>query len=305
MPSTNPLLRVDDDRWFEADPRWWRAVCGSFDRVVRGVAAIDGPRTIRVSGLLGQLARRAGLQGPSAAEVRRLFPFLTPPRASAAAREIAALRVRNRVVLALVLGGHIDRLAAGIRSVSGIEFLHDAVRSRRPALFVEWHIGAVFGITATLHREGLDALVLRNLPVQTAAERTRALGEALDSLRRGRPVVTLLDAPGGSSTGEVVCLDRRIVFRRGPFMLARVTGAPMYPVTSRWERDGRRTVLFHPPLEAPAGVSAAAFEEALAARAAAWLDGYLRDAPEQIWPFTLYNFLAAPPAAAQGPLARR
>ncbi|MFB3855153.1 MAG: hypothetical protein ACE148_15205 [Vicinamibacterales bacterium] len=302
MPSVNPLVADDKDAWFEADSPAWRAACGSFDRAVGGLSRLGFRRTVRTLGLIGRLACRAGLQGPSAREVLRLFPFLSEAAASATARCIGALRLQNRASSALAVGGRLHRLSAALGAVSGGQFLEAATKSRRPSLFVEWHIGAAFGLSAVLHRDRLDALVLRNLPVQSGNDRTRALATAVDCLRAGRPVVVLLDAPGGTATRPVDCLGRRIVFRRGPFMLARVTGAQMHPVVSRWRHDGRLDVAIHEALARPPSLDRDSFEASLAETAARWLQRYLLANPDQIWLFTLRNFLAAPLAAERPPL---
>lgn len=300
MPSINPLVAGDEDSWFETDSLRWRAACKSFDTLVRGLACMGLPPIVRVLGRLGRLASRSGLQGPSTGEVLRLFPCLSRAAASATAREIGALRLQNRASSALAVGGKVERLSAALGVVSGQRFLDHAASSRHPSLFVEWHIGAAFGLSALLHREHLDALVLRNLPVQSADDRTRALLNAVDCLRGGRPVVVLLDAPGGTATDPVTCLGRRIVFRRGPFMLSRISGAEMHPVVSRWRSDGRFDVTVHEALAGPPAGERASFEASLAASAACWLHRYLLANPGQIWLFTLRNFLAVPPAGTDG-----
>ena len=149
-------------------------------------------------------------------------------------------------------------------------------------------------MSAAFRRAGVDVLFVRNLPLDDERARARGLALALDHLRQGRLIIATPDGPGGSSTGPVSCLNRIVAFRRGPFMLARVTGAPILPATARWESDGRLAVKLHQPLPCPVGMHQRAFEDALAADAARWLDAYMRERPCEIWSYTLANLLGAP-----------
>jgi lauroyl/myristoyl acyltransferase len=103
----------------------------------------------------------------------------------------------------------------------------------------------------------------------------------------------------------VECLGRRIILRRGPFMLARVTGAPLIPIVAQWEPDGHICVRAARPLDCRSSASgtAASSDGELCRRAAQWLGEYLVTEPDQIWLWTLRNFLEAP--LAPGPAGRQ
>jgi hypothetical protein len=298
MPTVNPLLPTDRDRWFEPGPAWWRAVCATFDRVGVALAMTDTPAAVRLAGLLGRLARAGRLQGPSCEAVSLLFDQLPPPSALHVAREIAALRFKNRLATALVVRGHLDKLAAIVRSSAGVDQLQALAAAARPALVAAWHIGATFGVSAALHGVGLEALLLRDLPLADASARARALARAVEHIRHGHLLIATPDGPGGTSTGPTTCLNRIVALRRGPFMLARVTGVPVLPAAARWEPDGRISVEIGRPLVAPHDVTPRGAENLLANEAARWLDAYLRNRPQEVSAYILSNFLETPTAAA-------
>jgi lauroyl/myristoyl acyltransferase len=157
-------------------------------------------------------------------------------------------------------------------------------------------VGAFHGIRAALASIKRAELVMRDMPMHDAASRAAALKRAVDHVKDGGIVVATIDGPGGSSTGEVTCLGRRIVLRRGPFVLTRLTRAPLIPVVCAWTPRGQIEVRHGPPID-PAwdpALAGTGLETAMAARIASWLDGYLRDEPQEIWLSTLRHFLAAP-----------
>lgn len=297
MAGVNPLLADAPERWFEPRPRWWEALCHAYDRVMLGVAWSDPARGLRIAGQLGRLAHRFRFHGPSPREVGELFETWPTASLSAVARAIASLHFKNRAIIALVHGAGPLHVASLIDSPEAAA-LRQLVARKKPALLVTWHVGAMYGISVALKRMGVPALNLRNLPFQTPEDRTRSLWRALDELRRGGIMVAVLDGPGGTSTGEVSCLGRRIVFRRGPFMLAGATGAPLIPIVPTWDSDAHIRVRLYPPLtpHAVGQGSGRASENRLASDAARWLERYLQAAPQETWLSTLRSFLNAPRA---------
>jgi len=292
----NPLMESAADQWFEPGPAWWQRLCRQYDDLTLALARVHLRGALGLLDLCGRTAHRAGLHGPSLTELSALCDWLSPVEAARVAREIAALRFRNRAAIALVHGGRIAQLAGLVRwpadQACREVFVRDGGR-----VIVTWHVGAMYGIRAALHSLGKPVLNLRDLPLRDFNERARALKKAVDHLRAGGLVTAMLDGPGGTSTSSVTCLRRRIVFRRGPFVLGRMTGAPLIPVVCNWTRDGRIAVRTASPLESSVrAITAPAIEDALAASAAAWLDQYLRAQPHQLWLYTLRNFTAAPPA---------
>jgi hypothetical protein len=113
---------------------------------------------------------------------------------------------------------------------------------------------------------------------------------ALVHLDRGGFVALALDAVQGSAL-RVSCLSRPLALARGPFALARLTGVPLVPLVARW-RSGRVEVLLGETL-APPGQEAGteAWESALAASAARWLESYLLASPGELGLGLLRNLL--------------
>ena len=294
MSTPNPLVPHEGERWFTADAPWWRAVCARFDHVAGRLAAGQPSRTFAAAARLGRIAQRVHACGPRPEEVGAIFPAMTPRDRCRTARQIAAQRVRNRAAIALVHQGGLAHLEASVDEGAGT--LQALAQLPQPTVLVTWHVGAMYGIGAALRRAGLSALILRGLPLDTSRDRTRALWQAIHHLRDGKIVVAMLDGPGGVSTAPVPCLGRRIVFRRGPFLLAKTTGAQLVPIVTSWERKQRIGVTLGDPLAAHVGDSRAedSVEHAQAAEAGRWLERYLAGAPDQMWLYTLRNFLSAP-----------
>jgi hypothetical protein len=74
--------------------------------------------------------------------------------------------------------------------------------------------------------------------------------------------------------------------------MARLTGAPLLPLVARW-RGGEVEVEAGDPLAAPAAPEPEAWERALAAAAARWLERYLLGSPAETGLSLLRVFLTA------------
>jgi lauroyl/myristoyl acyltransferase len=117
-------------------------------------------------------------------------------------------------------------------------------------------------------------------PVEVASsegdEQSRAVlfRRLLIHLDRGGFVVVALDIAPGASV-SVSCLGRPLSFARGPFALARLTGAPLLPLVAGWKGGGIEILLGE-------GLAAEPEESALAASAARWLESYLLASPAQL-----------------------
>ena len=245
----------------------------------------------------GRTANRVGLHGPSRGEVARLYDWLPARRVGEVARDIAALRLKNRAVIAVVGHDGVAHLSTLVRwqTANAWTALFDGNGGK---VVLVGHVGVFFGLRAAFHAIGRPVLMLRDLPMEQEGSRAAALMRSVDYVRHGGVVVATIDGPGGTSTRDVECLGRRIVLRRGPFVLARLTGAPLIPVVCSWTTRGQILVRIAPPIQRPVnGFSTAAdFENDMAARTAHWLDEYLRAEPQEIWLSTLRHYLAAPRA---------
>jgi hypothetical protein len=269
-----------------------RAIYG---HTVGALGRLGPAATVRSLDMAGRAAHAAGLLGPRAHDVAALFPWLDTATQARVARRIATLPVKNRAAIAFVEHGGGMRRVAMLLDWQADHGGNAILRPGAGTVILACHVGAFFGIRAALHAAGRDALTLRELPLDTAADRAAALKRGLECLQRGGLVVASMDGPGGTSTGEVECLERSIVLRRGPFALARLARAPLVPVACAWTEAGRIDVRVGNALDvASVGASPGEIETRMAAAAARWLDRYLRADPHELWPSTLTYFLAAP-----------
>jgi hypothetical protein len=298
--EANPLIRSGEDRWPERGVAWAR-MRRAYDAVARRLARSNTRGTIAMLDVVGRAASALRLHGPSPREVAALYDWLPPERVRQVGRHITAAYWKNRAAIAIAEGDGIDQLSTLIRWPADPAW-REVFEGTGGRVIVACHVGAFFGIRAALERLGRPALTLRELPLSDQMSRARALKQAIDHLRQGGLVVATLDGPGGTSTSEVPCLGRRIVLRRGPFTLARLTGAPLVPVVCAWTRDSRIAVRVAAPIECHAipDRTAVELEDAMAARAASWLEQYLRAEPQEIWLSTLRYYLAAPRVGPAG-----
>jgi lauroyl/myristoyl acyltransferase len=171
---------------------------------------------------------------------------------------------------------------------------------KRPALLISWHVATPgYSIVAGLYRLGIPALFLvyKAPPVELPQgfevcptsgppeNRAIALKRALNHLKGGGLVFIAMDGRIGDTTHETTFLGRRFPLRRGPGILARLTGAPVLPVLARWQPRARRiTITAYEPLPPPIcpPESGVLFEDALAAEAWRWFEHYLRATPEEV-----------------------
>ena len=271
--------------------------------------ARGGPRAwpwlTYVAGLAGRWANHLRLHGPTAAELQVLFPESDQRALRRLAPRVTELEFRNRVLLESVRRRGLDALAP-------LTVPDDSWRALAPpAILVSFHLGALYALPAALRALSGPALVIREGPFYEpppghsvaftrggVEQRACVLRDAVRQLRARGFVILAVDRPGGALTDPVACLGRLVRFRRGAFALARITGAPVVPVTARFEGGQRIRVLAHAPLPRPAVSSgeALAFEAELAKAAAHWLETYLRAASDQLWLGSVFELVDAPSA---------
>ena len=235
----------------------------------------------------GSLRNRLSRRWPSPAQVQALFPQLGPRAAARAAWGIGALEARNRLL--------IDQIRrAGLAPVRPLVRTPAAFAALRPPLILGmFHVGAVQALGAAIERLPGPVLLMRlgspytpSPPVEVAStegndqRRAAAFRRALAHLAGGGFVVLALDvapAPGL----RVSCLGRTLELARGPFALARLTGAPLRPLVARWRRSTVE-VEAGEALDAGLAMGTEARESALAAAAARWLERYLLNSPAEL-----------------------
>ena len=164
-----------------------------------------------------------------------------------------------------VLARHALPLDDLVGDVSGWEHLAGAVSNGRGAVLVGLHQGSwEVGARLIASRHPLAAIVdpvgpmWIDAPVQAAR---RAWGirtipadngarGALAALRRGEAVAVLVDRPTAPGPGAITVrfLGVPTSFPRGPVRLSRRTGAPLVPIASWREPDGRHAFAAGPPV---------------------------------------------------------
>lgn len=241
--------------------------------------ALQPPRKRRLCAHLH--SRAAG--GLAPAEARR--------RARASYRNYARMIIDTIWVHAIALDemfehGHID----------GVENLHDTRRAGRGGILVLAHFGSwdiaasmalaaghsVTTVMAPVGTPSITALLAWSRKVKQMelfSPETAARG-LIRALRRGGWVAILVDIPEGGPTTEVRFCNGPVEFSTGPAFLARLTGAPLVPI-SCWRTDAGYQVHvrapFHPDRDDD--------EQSVMQKVAAVLEPDPMRIPEQWYPF--------------------
>jgi len=270
---------------------------------VRPRLALSGTR------VLGQLRNRLSGQWPSPEQIRTLFPHLDPREAARVAWRIGGLEARNRVLVGCIRNAGMAAVRPLVRtSAAALSVL------RPPLLLGTFHVGAVQALAPALERFPGPVLGLRQGVLSAAAQpltlvttegdeqsRAAVFLHALNHLQSGGFVALALDVVLGAGL-RVPCLGRTIELARGPFALARLTGARLVPLAARWRRGGVEILIGEPlepePIRDPAAdptVDPADWENALAVAAGRWLERYLQSAPAELGLGLLRILLSSPP----------
>ncbi len=297
--TANPLVSTaHDDRWYGRESGWQRLYRLVYDRtavVLLGRGLASGVRRL---GWMGYVLHVYGCQQPSRHDVATLFPALCSREATRVARQSAAFRFRNRAAIASFRAHGLTRLARLVTDECAGAPPPVIAQRTGGLLLLTFHIGAQFGVAAAATRWGVPVLTMRILPTDDANARARMLKQAVDTVQAGGVVSMAADGPGGASCEPVGCLGRQIVLRRGPLVLARMTGVPVVPIVAQWTSDGQIAARAGAPLVG-AHRDGQAREQALAAAAASWFEQHLLEHPGDIWPYTLRNLLGAPRLARE------
>jgi lauroyl/myristoyl acyltransferase len=254
-------------------------------------------------GVLGRAAHRFNPTRPAPSELAALFRDASPEEVAAAARAMSGLRYQNRALVEMARRRGQGLLAELVDAAS-----LDRLRAHAgaPAIFVGWHVGPPFGVIGAFKAAGVDVLIIRRSMRSDATAmfefaaveggrgpRSAAFRRGVDRLRGGGAVLMAVDAPEMSQTAPVPCFGRARAMARGPFAMARLTGAKLVPLASQLDHDRVVRVAVGPPLVG--GDSDDDVETSLAAGAAAWLEATLRESPRQMRRCVLQWLLDAPP----------
>jgi hypothetical protein len=263
---------------------------GTFDALERGLTPLAArhPRlAFPAASALGSLRNRLSRRWPSPAQIQTLFPPLDRRSAERVSREIGGFEARNRLLIARLQRTGLERVRSLVRAPRELQEL------RPPLILGFFHVGAVQALGAAIERLPGPVLLLRqgspytprppvHLETTEGDDQHRAatFRRALAHLSAGGFVVVAFDVVPGPGF-RVPCLGRTIELARGPFAMARLTGAPLVPLVARWRQSGVEVEIGE-ALSACLETDPKAMETALAASAARWLEGYLLESPAEI-----------------------
>jgi lauroyl/myristoyl acyltransferase len=175
---------------------------------------------------------------------------------------------------------------------------------RLPVVLVGFHVGPYQALAAVLSARPSDGLAVERggrfgvrehfeliRGGNDEAERARTFRRALERVRSGGWFFANLDALDPDERWPVATIDAPLLggvmrLARGPFAVARLSGAPIVPLAARW----RGTAI---EVEVGAPVQPGIGEEGMARAVAAWLDAYLRERPGEVSVYLLAR-VAAP-----------
>lgn len=276
-----------------------RTIIDIFRRIFSAVALANLPLGLAAAGIAGRLSCRLSVFGPLPDEIKMFLGDSPGTDYAAVSREISASAARNMVLRTFVRHKGLEGLAPYVR-ISGEGYLCRLHEKGQPSVIIFGHNGPVLGILAGLYRLNLPVLVMRKeSPVPYPAppgfdycfmkgglkNRTLALKLSIDRLQSGGLVLLALWGKGGSGEGAVEFMGRDVSFGPGFAVAARVSQAPVIPVSSRWVKERRFIdIRFHSPLKRPdcPPEDGSNFDRVIIKEAAQWLERDIRDVPGQI-----------------------
>ena len=219
--------------------------------------------------------------------IGQLFPGLSSAERQRLHREISTHFGRSRMVEWYVRYRKPEALRS-IVTTSGFERL-----TAGPAIFMSCHFSAWSCLDTVLRWHGYESLVItavRSRPTgallrigSTLEERTAIAQRAAAHLRAGGFVMMAGDGMAGDVGIPVDVLSQKPLVRPGLATLARISRAPVFPVSGTW--DGHRIhVRLHDPLKLPETTERDAFLQGTAERIGSWLDHQIRTHPEGLTP---------------------
>ena len=216
----------------------------AFDALESGLAPL-APRHPRLAfsaaGALGSLRNRLSRRWPSPEQVQALFPHLDRRSAARVSRSIGGFEARNRLLIARLHRTGLERVRPLVADTPGSSrsFARlsswgsstsepcrpwDAAIERLPGPVLLLRQGSPYAPTPPVHLETTEG---------DGQRRAAAFRRALVHLSAGGFVVVALDVVPGPGF-RVPCLGRTIELARGPFAMARLTGAR----SCRWRPAG-------------------------------------------------------------------
>ena len=145
-------LRLGDEA-----PGWWHVARRAYDQALGMADGFDVRTVLAVAGATGRMIHRLHRHCPSARSVSTILPEGLPRPAGVIARDLSALRYKNRATVALAVRRGTRCLypliePASIDALKGIQ---------APAILLTWHIGPAVALGAALARAEVPALAIR------------------------------------------------------------------------------------------------------------------------------------------------
>jgi hypothetical protein len=237
--------------------------------------------SIAAASAAGRATQALG-RGLDVDSIRHVFPDLSPDEADAARRAAWSASLRSKVLDAALAVPDARRPYPRLRSGP------DPGAIARPAVLATCHFGPLRALGLLFERMPAEVLALEagdevkapRRPGWTIVHvgpeewnRAAAFRRSLSVLQGGGFVLVAVDGYGAQPL-EVPLLDRRVRLARGAFALARISGAPVVPVTPRW-RGSAVEIVAGDPL--PPGD-----EQTLATAFAGWMEARAREAPGEL-----------------------
>lgn len=257
-------------------------VFDALERRLAWLARRDPRLALAAAGGLGQVRNRLSRRWPSPEQIQTLFPRVDRRAAARIAWRIGGLEARNRLLVDCLRRAGSDPVRPLVRCPASFTAL------RPPAILGTFHIGALQALGPVAEHLPAPVLTLRmgrlyapkppmiEVATTEGTEQNRAalFRRLLLHLEGGGFILVALDVAPGASI-QASCLGRPLSLARGPFALARLTGAPLLPLAASWRRGGVEVVLGE-RLVSESG------ESALASSAARWLEDYLQASPAEL-----------------------
>jgi len=188
------------------------------------------------------------------------------------------------------------------------ELLREMHQNRQPAIFVFSHFGPRYAVAPAFQSVGVPVGLFQGIvppPLQRSdveqfiaqlpgmevfwindpnTVRAIHLKRAIERLQRGEMIAMAIDGGHGDVLVEAPFFGHRIQVGRGPAVLARLTGAPMIPITITWNEGWAIDFRVHPPMTRLEAIPTDpnAFDLALTHRAIRFFEQFLQQSPEQM-----------------------
>lgn len=304
---------------------------GSLREYFRGRRRVEVRWIVRTARVAGKVLHSVRTSQPTPQEVAEvLSPFGIPADAKLIAREIALQDRMNNAVLA-VNHAHGSESVLGLIDSASLARIEELMQSPAATIILGWrHVGPPVVLAAAirnLNAHGRSALVgglferhptsgaarqesleTPSRPLENPSEkmrsdvsRTAGLWQLVQHLKSGGIVGMQANDPKGT-TLDVPCAGRTLQFGRGPFVLARLTGAPIVPIMKRWTSSHQVAFVVGPPLRPveETGHADVEYDRRLAIAAARWIESRIRETPDALRPAAIAGLLAARPISSNG-----